>query len=84
MSWIVVIVDPFALLGAGLGSQDKHLQLTAVRNGNGGIRLARARALPLNSLDNVHALDNLAENDVLAVQPWRLDSADEELAAVGT
>ena len=34
-------------------------------------------------LDDVHALDDLSEDDVLAVEPGGLDSADKELAAVG-
>lgn len=33
--------------------------------------------------NKVHAFNNLAENDVLAVQPRSLGSADKELAAVG-
>ena len=33
--------------------------------------------------DDVHAIYNLAEDDVLAVQPYRGRSGDEELAAVG-
>ena len=34
-------------------------------------------------LDGVHALDHLAEDDVLAVEPGGLGGAQEELAAVG-
>ena len=34
-------------------------------------------------LDDVHALDDLSEDDVLAVEPSGLDGADKELAAVG-
>ena len=34
-------------------------------------------------LDDVHALDDLSEDDVLAVEPGGLDGADKELAAVG-
>ena len=45
--------------------------------------LTGLRANLLNSLDDIHALDNLAEDDVLAVQPRSLDGADEELAAIG-
>merc|ERR1719335_309393 len=40
------------------------------------------RADGLDGLDDVHALDDLAEDDVLAVEPRGLDGADEELAAV--
>ena len=38
----------------------------------------------LDSLDDVKTLDDLAEDNVLAVQPGGLDGADEELRAVGT
>ena len=34
-------------------------------------------------LHDVHAFDDLAEDDVLAVEPGRLDRAEEELRAVG-
>ena len=34
-------------------------------------------------LDGVHALDDLSEDDVLAVEPGGLGGAQEELAAVG-
>lgn len=37
----------------------------------------------LNFPDDVHALQNLAENDVSAVQPTSLLGGDEELGAVG-
>jgi hypothetical protein len=37
----------------------------------------------LDGLDDVHALDDLAEDDVLAVEPGGGDGADEELGAVG-
>lgn len=36
---------------------------------DGGCGLARVRAHRLDLLDDIHALNNLAENDVLAVQP---------------
>jgi len=45
--------------------------------------LAALGAEGLNLLDGVHALDNLAEDDVLAVEPGGLGGAQEELAAVG-
>jgi hypothetical protein len=38
----------------------------------------------LDGLDDLKTLDNLAEDDVLAVQPGGLDGADEELGAVGS
>ena len=46
----------------------------------GGTRLAADR---LNRLDNLHAPGDGAEHDVLAVEPVGLDSAEEELGAVG-
>eukprot|EP00307_Rebecca_sp_RCC1486_P013867 CAMPEP_0119434854 /NCGR_PEP_ID=MMETSP1335-20130426/50874_1 /TAXON_ID=259385 /ORGANISM="Chrysoculter rhomboideus, Strain RCC1486" /LENGTH=339 /DNA_ID=CAMNT_0007460711 /DNA_START=238 /DNA_END=1258 /DNA_ORIENTATION=- len=45
-------------------------------------RLARLRADGLDLLDDIHALDNLAEHDVLAVEPRRGYRTDEELRAV--
>jgi len=47
----------------------------------GGFAALRAEGLDL--LDNVHALDDLAEHDVLAVQPLGLGGANEELRAIG-
>ena len=41
------------------------------------------RAYALDGLDDVHALDDGAEHDVLAVQPRGLVGAQEELRAVG-
>lgn len=37
----------------------------------------------LNLLDDIHALNNRAEDSVLAIEPSSLDSADEELGSVG-
>ena len=34
-----------------------------------------------DGVDDVHALNDLAEDDVAAIQPGSLDSADEELGA---
>lgn len=58
------------------------LQLSAVRHDNllGG--LARLAAVALDLLDDIHALHDLAEDDVTLVQPGGLDGADEELRAV--
>lgn len=44
---------------------------------------ARVGALALNLLDEVLALDDLAEDDVLAVEPRGDDGGDEELGSVG-
>lgn len=41
------------------------------------------RAEGFQLLNNVHAFNNAAENDVLVVQPAGLNSGDEELASVG-
>jgi len=56
-------------------------QLTTVSDSNGGLSLARVRAVALNLLDNIHAFCHTAEDAVLAVQPRSGDSAQEKLAA---
>jgi len=60
------------------------LQLAAVRNGDGLLSGAVLGADLLDGLDDLKTLNNLAEDDVLAVQPGGLDGADEELGAVGS
>jgi hypothetical protein len=40
-------------------------------------------SLGLNGLNNVHAFQNLAEDDMLTVQPGALNGSDEELRTVG-
>jgi hypothetical protein len=72
-----------AYFGAVLGNSARPLQLARLLNLDGLLGLTRLRSDLLNGLDDVQALDNLAEDDVLAVQPRCLDSADEKLAAVG-
>lgn len=37
----------------------------------------------LNLPHNVHAIDDLAEHNVLVVQVWQRNSRDEELGAIG-
>eukprot|EP00303_Exanthemachrysis_gayraliae_P009057 CAMPEP_0206001816 /NCGR_PEP_ID=MMETSP1464-20131121/2350_1 /ASSEMBLY_ACC=CAM_ASM_001124 /TAXON_ID=119497 /ORGANISM="Exanthemachrysis gayraliae, Strain RCC1523" /LENGTH=302 /DNA_ID=CAMNT_0053375139 /DNA_START=202 /DNA_END=1111 /DNA_ORIENTATION=+ len=64
-------------------SQGRSRELPAVANLHGRGRGAGLGPLGLHGLDHVHALDHLAEHDVLAVQPARLGRADEELAPVG-
>merc|ERR1719181_196141 len=44
---------------------------------------AAAAADAFNGFDNIHALADLAENGVAAIEPCGLDGADEELGAVG-
>jgi hypothetical protein len=59
-----------------------NLELTAVGNDDLGLGGAARRTVRLDLLDDVQALDDGAEDDVLAVQPRGLLSADEELGAV--
>jgi len=44
---------------------------------------ARLRSIGFNLLDDFHALDNLAENDVLAIEPRCLGSTNKELGPIG-
>ena len=61
----------------------KHLsKLTAVVNDDLGLGGTGGGTVGLDLLDNVDAVDDLAEDDVLAVQPRSLLSTDEELGAV--
>ncbi|KAH3665063.1 hypothetical protein OGATHE_003878 [Ogataea polymorpha] len=60
-----------------------YLQLTRVGDLDPGTGGAGSRAELLNGLDNIVALDNLAKDNVLAVQPRTWNSRDEELGAVG-
>jgi hypothetical protein len=55
------------------------LQDSAVLDGDLRAWLAALRSLTLHRLDDVQAVNNLAEHDVLAVQPIGLDGGDEEL-----
>ena len=59
------------------------LALATVSDSNflGGLATLGSKALDL--LDNVHTLDNLSEDDVLAIQPLGLSCADEKLGAIG-
>src|SRR5580700_3825990 len=59
------------------------LQLPAVGDHDLGTRLAASGAEAFNFLDDVHALDDLAKDDVTAIEPWRFHGAQEELRAVG-
>lgn len=65
---------------------NRHLALSGLDNGwlLGVVDLAGTGASGLDSLDNVHGLlvSNLAENDVLAIQPGGDNGGDEELGAV--
>jgi hypothetical protein len=69
-----------------LQKQQGHLQLARLDDGwlLGVVDLAGAGAGGLDGADDVHGLvvSNLAEDDVLAVQPAGDDGGDEELGAV--
>ena len=56
---------------------------TSISDDDSGGWPAGATAKVLNPLDDVHSLENLAEDDVLAIEPWAWNCGDEELAAVG-
>jgi hypothetical protein len=56
--------------------------LAGLLDGDGLGGLAGLGSDLLNVLDNVKALDDLAEYNVLAVEPRGLDGANEELGAV--
>ena len=58
-------------------------QLAAVGDLDGRRRFTRPRPVPLHLLDDVHPFRHRAEDDVLSVQPLRLDGAQEELGACG-
>lgn len=52
---------------------------TTVRDLHLGRRTSVTRAGRLDCFDNIHALDDLAEDDMFAVQPRRDGRRDEEL-----
>lgn len=57
--------------------------MSAVGNLDGLLCGATLASLGFHVTDNVHAVNNLAENYVLVIQPRGLDCADEELRAIG-
>jgi len=61
----------------------KNLQLPTVGNHNFFSCLARLAANGLHTLDYIHALGDLAEHNVLAIQPFCFSCAQEELGSVG-
>jgi len=63
-------------------SDAAHLHGARGGNGDSRLGLAAGRALLLDGLDNVETLDDLAEDDVLAVEPVGHNGRDEELRAV--
>lgn len=60
------------------------LQLPALDNGDGVVgAVAAVLGGVFDLVDNVHALEDFAEDDVAAVEPRGEDGGDEELRAVG-
>ena len=55
----------------------------ALCDGDAATGLAAGRTLGLNLLDNVQTINDLAKDDVLAVEPRGDNGGDEELRAVG-
>ena len=68
---------------AGIPSNRCLRELTAVRNDNGLLGGTAAAAHGLAGGDDLHALNNLTENGVLAVKPGGHNGGDEELGPVG-
>ncbi len=60
----------------------RFLQLAAISNDNLLRGLSALGTNSLNSLDDVHAFNDLSENNVLSVQPRARDSANEELRSI--
>ena len=73
----------FRLGTRGRWSKLGGVQFSAIGDDDGFARLAVRPPHGLHRLHDVEALDDLAEHDVLAVEPWRGDGDDEELGAVG-
>ena len=65
------------------GTRARLSQIAAIGHHHALLRLARLRADHFHLSEDVEALDHLAENDVLTVQPRRGVDGDEELRAVG-
>jgi len=59
------------------------LELSAVADGDLLAGLSRLAAEALSGLDDVVAINDLSEDDVLSVEPSGLGGADEELGSVG-
>jgi len=58
-------------------------KLTGVGNNDLLGTFPRLRSIGFNLLDDFHALDDLSEDNMLAIQPRSLGSADKELRTVG-
>jgi len=59
------------------------LELTAVNNSDFLGAFSGLGSIGFNLFDDIHALNNLSEDDVLAIQPGCLGSANKELGSVG-
>jgi len=57
--------------------------LTAVSDDDGALCLSALRTDGFHLLNDVQSFDDLSEDNVLSVEPWGLDGADEELRSVG-
>ena len=69
--------------GRGKRKKNRLLDLAAVGDDDTLLGGARRGAHPLHRHDDFHALDDVAENNVLAIEPRGGNSAEEELGAVG-
>lgn len=72
------------MLASEDGIQHNYVHLADTRLGDldTAAGLAAARALSLDGLDDVHAVNDLAKHDVLAVEPAGDNGRDKELRAV--
>jgi len=59
------------------------LELATVSNGDFLGAFTRLRSIGFNLLDNIHAFDDLSENDVFSVQPRSFGGANEKLRPIG-
>ena len=77
-------LHPENRFGITKGRVMKKLHLTALSNHNITNRLTLLlNARILNLLDDIHAVDNFAEDDMFVVEEGGGNGGDEELAAVG-
>lgn len=75
-------VTNYLQVGWDRGQGTGALELTGLLHDDLGAGLAGHGAVGLDGLDHVHTLGDLAEDDVLAVEPWAWDGGDEELGAI--
>lgn len=60
-----------------------RLQSTTISDNNLLVCLARLGTVTFDFFNNIHAFNNLTEDNVFVVQPSGLDGTDEELRTVG-